>query len=100
MSSDNAVADEFVCKNAGDCSYVSATPACGTLAYTGREWETVANFTSSWGPLGEHARLLAHFAGALCFTPVALCCRAEDQGLDRVLASGDSGLRVGHDGVH
>ena len=41
VSSDNAVADEFVCRNAGDCSYVSATPACGTLAYTGREWETV-----------------------------------------------------------
>ena len=38
------------------CTFVSTTPACGTISYSGSEWETIANFTDAKGSIGPKIR--------------------------------------------
>jgi len=46
----------------GKCTWVSERPACGTISYSGQEWETVANFTMAGGPFGEKIRGMVVFS--------------------------------------
>ena len=62
----NTAADEDACNAVADnkCTWVSATPACGTISYSGSEWETIANFTAAKGAFMDKIR------GAVVFSQV------------------------------
>ena len=63
---DVSLVDRDLCEDAG-CTWVSTEPACGTISYSGSEWETLANFTS--GPQTAGA-LFGKIRGGVLFSQV------------------------------